>query len=149
MSKTYHPGETVTGRYVVMRMIIIVNEEDDAYEDDDGDTDMMNFSHDNDERVHISTKSVFKYEGVELFLEGLVGLHHQHLPLIICISIRIISTFSITSIFFIIITTVFKVHTHKSAAMLDNLAYVAAKPTILISHSLNLAKAGKCVFAIA
>ena len=78
MSKTYHPGETVTGRYVVMTMIIIVNEEDDAYEDDDGDTDMMNFSHDNDERVHISTKSVFKYEGVELFLEGLVGLHHQH-----------------------------------------------------------------------
>ena len=79
MSKTYHPGETVTGRYVVMTMIIIVNEEENAYEDDDGDTDMMNFSHDNDERVHISTKSVFKYEGVELFLEGLVGLHHQHL----------------------------------------------------------------------
>ena len=43
---------------------------------------------------------------------------------------------------------VFQVHTHKSAAMLDNLAYVAAKPTVLISHSLNLAKSGKYVFVI-
>ena len=32
--------------------------------------------------------------------------------------------------------------------MLDNLAYVAAKPTVLISHSLNLAKSGKYVFVI-
>ena len=58
----------------------------------------------------------------------------------------IVNILSSTSIF-LIITLVFKVHTHKSAAMLDNLAYVAAKPTILISHSLHLAKAGKYVFA--